>query len=89
MINQNLKILHTASFFHLNSYCSVPALTTINENNSSYLCSDDLEWRKLIIILCSTEKQYFEILVYHENLMTISFTFIILSIELFLVWQRN
>ena len=31
----------------------------------------------------------FEILVYNENLVTISFIFIILSIELFLIWQRN
>ena len=109
MINQNIKILHTASFFFKSelsvSSWSIPALTTTKGNNSSYLCADHLNresiscivkylaknyvWYCLIIILCSTEKQYFEILVYHENLVTIYFIFIILSIELFLVWQRN
>ena len=47
MINQNLKILHTASFFFKSelsvSSWSIPALTTIKENNS---CTDHLEWRK-------------------------------------------
>ena len=28
---------------------SIPALTTIKENNSSYLCTDDLEWSKLFL----------------------------------------
>ena len=50
MINQNLKILHTASFFFKSelsvSSWSIPAFTTIKENNSSYLCTDHLEWRK-------------------------------------------
>ena len=46
-------------------------------------------WYCLIIILCSTEKQYFEILVYHENLVTISFIIIILSIIFGLVEKLN
>ena len=50
MINQNLKILNTASFFFKSelsvSSWSIPAFTTIKENNSSYLCTDHLEWRK-------------------------------------------
>ena len=43
----------TYCFFFLKSELSVsswsiPALTTIKENNSSYLCTDHLEWRKHI-----------------------------------------
>ena len=52
MINQSLRILHTASFFlffkselSVSSW-SIPALTTIKENNSSYLCTDHLECSK-------------------------------------------
>ena len=48
---QNLKIQHTASFFFFfrselsGSSWSIPALTTIKGNNSSYLC------KKLRVIL--------------------------------------
>ena len=77
--------------------CGARFARPIKENNSSYLCTDHLKcsveylaknyvWYCLIIILCSTLKQYFENLVYHENFVTISF---ILSIEFLFVWQRK
>ena len=91
----------TCCFFFFKSKLSVsswsiPALTTIKENNSSYLCTVHLQCSKhllqfniwLVILIDYNPVHYTkaEILVYHENLVTIS---VILSIEFFLVWQRN